>query len=286
MRAFASGSCASRELAASIDHPNIIPIYDAGEDDGRLLHRDALRRGDRPQGAPAPRTAPLEPTRALADHLAGRGRARRCARARPRPPRHQAVERPARPDARPRLPVGLRPHQDAPPTRVGSPRTGLVGTVDYVAPEQIRSEEVDGRTDIYSLGCLLFECLTGEVPFAHASEVAVVYSQLEEEPPRPSERIPGLPIALDTVLARAMAKLPDDRYATCRDLVDAAADSLGLVAAPSKLAGRQRWQWLVIAAVAVVAAAIGGWLLTRTAGSAAPPGTDALVGSTRRRAGW
>ena len=86
-----------------------------------------------------------------------------------------------------------------------------MGTVDYVAPEQIRGDEIDGRADIYALGCLLFETLTGTLPFGGASDVAVVYAHLEEEPPPASDRRSELPVAVDAVLHRAMAKAPDDR---------------------------------------------------------------------------
>ena len=95
-----------------------------------------------------------------------------------------------------------------------------MGTVDYVAPEQIRGDQVDGRADVYALGCLLFETLTGTLPFTGASDVAVVYAHLEEEPPRASERRPGLPAAVDDVLARAMAKDPGERQQSCGALVD------------------------------------------------------------------
>ena len=78
----------------------------------------------------------------------------------------------------------------------------MVGTVDYVAPEQIRGDEVDGRADVYSLGCVLFECLTGEVPFPGGSEVATIYAHLEEDPPRPSARCAQVPAALDAVVTR------------------------------------------------------------------------------------
>ena len=263
------------ELAASIDHPNIIPIYEAGEADNclfiamRYVEGTDLKALLRTQGA-------LEPPHALAVSS-------QIADALDAAHERGLVHRDVKPS---NVLLGPRGHcylsdfgvtKDA-SDRVGLGGTGLVGTVDYVAPEQIRGEEVDGRTDVYSFGCLLFECLTGEVPFAHASEVAVVYAQLEEEPPRASERVAGLPIELDTVLARAMAKLPDDRYATCRSLVEATADGLGLSVAPlASPSGRPRGQWLVAAAVVVVAAAIGGWLLTRTGGAVAPPGTDALV---------
>ena len=94
-----------------------------------------------------------------------------------------------------------------------------MGTVDYVAPEQIRGDQVDGRADVYALGCLLFETLTGTLPFTGASDVAVVYAHLEEEPPRASERRPGLPPEVDEVLARAMAKDPGERQPSCGALV-------------------------------------------------------------------
>ena len=73
---------------------------------------------------------------------------------------------------------------------------------------------------MYSLGCLLFECLTGEVPFVRDSDIAVVFAHLEEPPPTASERVGELPPELDAVIARALAKQPDDRYATCGELVD------------------------------------------------------------------
>ena len=95
-----------------------------------------------------------------------------------------------------------------------------LGTIDYVAPEQIRGEEVDGRADVYALGCLLHECLTGEPPFRRSSDAAVLFAHLEEEPPT----LPGL----EQVTAKALAKDPDDRYQTCRELVEAARSALGL----------------------------------------------------------
>src|SRR3954449_6086626 len=103
----------------------------------------------------------------------------------------------------------------------------MVGTVDYVSPEQIRGDAVDGRADVYSLGCVLFECLTGEVPFSRASEVSVIYAHLEDEPPRPSERCVGVPVAFDAVLARALAKDPVERFQAAGDLAAAAQAALG-----------------------------------------------------------
>ena len=72
----------------------------------------------------------------------------------------------------------------------------------------------DGRADEYALGCLLYECLTGEAPFSRASELAVLWAHVQEPPPTASEHNPDLPIEIDPVFARAMAKDPDDRYAS------------------------------------------------------------------------
>src|ERR687887_688340 len=102
----------------------------------------------------------------------------------------------------------------------------IVGTIDYVAPEQIRDEEVDGRADVYSLSCLLYECLTGDVPFRRPSDVAVIYAHLEESVPRASERAPELAPEVDVVLERGMAKLRDERWQTCGALVESARSAL------------------------------------------------------------
>ena len=108
-------------------------------------------------------------------------------------------------------------------TGAGITRTGqFVGTVDYVSPEQIRGDDVDGRADVYSLGCVLYRCLTGEVPFPRDTEVATIYAHLQDPPPVPSERLPGLGVGFDAPIARALAKRPADRFDTCRDLADAA----------------------------------------------------------------
>ena len=98
----------------------------------------------------------------------------------------------------------------------------LLGTIDYVAPEQIAGEEIDGRADVYSLGCVLYECLVGQPPFRRDSDLAVVFAHLETEPPAPSAERPELPAALDAVIARALAKEPDERYSSCSELARAA----------------------------------------------------------------
>src|SRR5206468_10377473 len=76
----------------------------------------------------------------------------------------------------------------------------FVGTIDYVAPEQIRSDPVDGRTDVYSAGCVLYECLTGEPPFVRDSEVAVMFAHLNDAPPKPSAVRDEVPPEIDGVV--------------------------------------------------------------------------------------
>ena len=125
-----------------------------------------------------------------------------------------------------------------------------VGTPAYLAPEQIEGGSVDGRTDVYSLGCLLYECLTGEAPFAGGSRLAVAWAHLEEEPPSASERRPELPEAIDAVIRKAMAKEPEDRYSTCAALITAAEEALGLRRSPPL---RRRTALLLVAAVLVAA---------------------------------
>jgi Protein kinase domain len=103
-------------------------------------------------------------------------------------------------------------------TRAGA----FVGTVNYASPEQTRSERLDGRSDQYSLACVLFECLTGAPPFSAASSEEVMAAHREAPRPSASERRRDLVPALDEVLARGMAVRPRDRHATCRELVAAA----------------------------------------------------------------
>src|SRR3954467_13489023 len=98
--------------------------------------------------------------------------------------------------------------------------------VDYVAPEQIEGRPTDGRADQYALGCVLFECLTGARPYPRDSQVAIIYAQRGEPPPRPCELRPDLPAAIDMVVAKAMAKDPIQRYATCGQFVAAAVAAL------------------------------------------------------------
>jgi serine/threonine-protein kinase len=118
----------------------------------------------------------------------------------------------------------------------------VVGTTHYLAPEQVEGKPLDGRADVYALGCLLFHCLTGEVPFPRDNDMAVLYAHLHDEPPRLSERRRGLPEGLDAVLAKALDKSPERRFATCSALISAArtvVDAAGPLAPESTGSGRR-----------------------------------------------
>jgi predicted ATPase len=222
---------AESQMVAALDHPSIIPIYDAGDADGTVYI--AMRYVAGGDLAELLKGGPLEPDRALTilEQVAG---GLDTAHA------HDLVHRDVKP-ANVLVESGGRVYLTdfgiAKRARSrGLTRTGFfVGTLDYAAPEQIRGEAVGAPTDIYAFGCLLFECLTGRKPFDRETDVAVMHAHLLDPPPAVSEARPELPAALDAVLARALAKEEDARFATCRELVEAARACIGgqLVAAPA-----------------------------------------------------
>jgi hypothetical protein len=217
-------------VAAAIDHPNIVPIYRAGEDRGllylamRYVHASDLRRLLEGWGG-------LEAARALAilDQVAG---ALDAAHAR------GLVHRDVKPGnilLAPPVLDGDAEHAylvdfglaraDSDDRSIGGGGSFL-GTPRYASPEQAAGRPVDGRTDGYALGCVLYECLTGRPPFSGGSGEAVLLAHLEAAPPRVTTLRPDLPPAIDQVVARALAKVPDDRFPSCRALVAAARQAL------------------------------------------------------------
>jgi serine/threonine-protein kinase len=146
-----------------------------------------------------------------------------------------------------------------------------VGTPAYTAPEQIVGRGADAQADQYALGCVLYECLTGEPPFRAERELAVLFAHLQEEPPRPSDSDPSLGTDIDAVVYRALAKEPEDRYPSCVELVDAARGALGLEVPAS----RDRRSFVLGATGLIVAgAAAGAFALSRARDGPAGPRTS------------
>ncbi|MGZ4365788.1 MAG: protein kinase domain-containing protein [Gaiellaceae bacterium] len=219
------------EIAASLDHPNIVPIYAAGEADGRLFI--AMRYVEGPNLRQLLRVGPLPPAEAvwLTEQIASALDA-----AHVRGLVHGDVK-PSNALIAPGAGRGGRDHvyltdfglsRQLSEERSGAAHDRLMGTVDYIAPEQIEGNNVDHRVDIYALGCLLYESLTGLPPFQRKSAAATLFAHMREDPPRASRRNPDLAVAIDTVVARALAKSADERYQTCGELVDAARSALGV----------------------------------------------------------
>ena len=264
-------------IAASLDHPNVVPVYEAGETDDRLFIAMRFVEGSDLQ-ALLRSEGPLEPSRAVAiasqvadalDAAHARGLVHRDVK-----PSNVLLDRQDRREHVYLADFGLTQSV----TDRGPTDGHLVGTVDYVAPEQVRGDDVDGRADVYGLGCMLFEALTGTVPFSGVSDVAVIYAHLEAPPPRASERRSSLPDTLDDVLARAMAKDPDERQSTCRALVDEVRVAFGLDGRPRS--SRVLVAALLAVAIAIAAAVLGAVLVVRDDASPPPRRAARSFGST------
>jgi eukaryotic-like serine/threonine-protein kinase len=226
------------QSAASLNHPNIVAVYDTGEDmatgvpvpyivmefvDGRTV-RDLLQDGHR-----------LLPERSL-EIIDGVLRALDYS--------HQAgiVHRDIKPgnvmvtrsgDIKV-MDFGIaRAMSDAQATMTQTAQ--VIGTAQYLSPEQARGERVDSRSDLYSAGCLLYELLTGRPPFTGDSPVAIAYQHVRENPIPPSRVDPDVPAWADAIVLKAMAKSPADRYQTAADMradLQRAASGLPVAAAP------------------------------------------------------
>jgi len=216
-------------IAVSLRHPNVVPIHHAGEEDGLLfVTMDLVDGPDLRQLVIA--EGPLDPERAIgiAEQVAAaldvahaRGLVHRDIK-----PGNILVERDSG-DRAYLTDFGLAKRFDQATEAGALTRTGaFVGTLDYVAPEQIRGDRLDARTDVYALGCVMYETMAGKAPFADREEnVAKIYAHLQDEPPwLPGDGGDGG--SLDEVLARALAKEPKDRYPSAGDLARAAAAAL------------------------------------------------------------
>ena len=231
--------------AAAVDHPNIIPIFDAGEAGGVLFI--AMRYvGGQDVHSLLNRAGPLPPARA-AGIVAQVASALDAAHA------HGLVHRDVKPANM--LLGGLA--EDGSEDHVylsdfGISKTSqstsnltltgqVLGTLNYLAPEQIEGRTVDGRADEYSLACAAFEMLAGEPPFRRDQSLAVMWAQLSAPPPPLTSRRPDLPAAVDVVMFRSLAKAPEDRYPSCRAFAAALQQACGISAAdlPARSAVQQ-----------------------------------------------
>jgi serine/threonine protein kinase len=228
-------------IAASMNHPNVIPIHDMGSSNGllyiamRCVTGTDLRQMLKKRGRLQPETAVflLEQAARALDAAHRRGLVHRDVK-----PGNLLVERGndgADPDHLYLADFGITKHMGG---RTGLTSTGaFLGTIDYVAPEQIRGISVLGLADQYSLGCVLYECLTGRVPFEKDLDAAIIWAHVEESPTLPTALRPDLPPAVDDVFARVLAKRPGDRYETCREFMTAAREALGPMAEPPSPGG-------------------------------------------------
>ncbi len=218
--------------AAAVDDPHIIPVYEAGESAGVLFIAMRYVRGGDVRSM-ARELGPLPAGRAV-EVISQVASALDAAHAR------GLVHRDVKPanmllDVQPTL--AKRDHvylSDFGLTKGAMQATGLtgtgtfLGTLDYIAPEQIEGKPVDGRADEYSLACAAFELITGRPPFQRDDAMAIMYAQLSEPPPSISARRGDVPPAVDAVFGRALAKAPGDRYPNCTAFADALRDAFGL----------------------------------------------------------
>ena len=221
------------DSAAAIEHPNIIPVYDAGEVDDQLYLAMRYVQGSDLKDL-IEREGRLDPERALSfvsqvggalDMAHSRGLVHRDVK--PQNILIASGEGPESTDHVYLTDFGLTKHAAS---RTGLTAAGhFVGTIDYVAPEQIEGKAIDNRTDVYSLGCVFFEALTGRLPFERDTEVSVMYAHISDPPPSARALRTDMPPGLDGVIAKALAKNPGDRFSTCRELVVAAREELGIV---------------------------------------------------------
>ncbi len=219
-------------VAAGIDHPNIIPVFDAGEADGhfyiamRLVETTDLHALLEREGRldPARTARIIGQTASALDAAHSRGLVHRDIK--PGNILITAGDHVFLSD------FGLAKRTEA---DRGLTRTGyFVGTVDYAAPEQIQgSSALDARTDVYGLACVAYECLSGARPYQRESDLQLMIAHLQEPPPRITDVRSDVPAALDLVLAKALAKSPQDRFATCGEFAAAMTGAIANGDAPA-----------------------------------------------------
>jgi ABC-type transport system substrate-binding protein/tRNA A-37 threonylcarbamoyl transferase component Bud32 len=256
-------------IASSLNHPHTVPVLDFGEAEGTIYLAMRYVDGSDLRELLA-REGPLDPDRALAllaqvadalDEAHARGLIHRDVK-----PANILIESADDGEHVFLGDFGLAKYASSVSSLTSD--QAFVGTIAYVSPEQIRGEEIDSRADVYSLGCVLYECLAGAPPFARDSELAVVYAHLHERAPPLTDVRPELPDGIDGVIRTATAKSPGDRFSSCAELIAAARFALA--------GGRVRRRHLRAGAAVGVVAALGAIAasviaLTHEAGGGMPP---------------
>jgi serine/threonine protein kinase len=219
-------------LAAALDHPHVVPIYRAGEDDGNLYLTMRYVEGTdlaamiTDHGRIEPRAAVeiISQVASALDAAHQRGLVHRDVK----PANVLVTQRDGK------LHTYLTDFgisKDA--NEDGMTKSGVVvGSLSYIAPEQLAGDRADGRADVYSLGCVLFQALTGDVPFPRTSTAAQMFAHLNAPPPPLGEKVPALRGPLEQVVAKALAKRPQDRYATAGEFGRAAQAAMNAARVP------------------------------------------------------
>ena len=268
------------EAAASTEHPNIVPIYSAGEADGVLYIAMRYVEGDDLRHLISNR-GPLPPDRAI-EIVSQIASALDVAHAR------GLVHRDVKPGNILLDEGGNAYLSDFGLIKRSTVDTGLtetgqfMGSIEYCAPEQIRGDEVDGRADVYSLACVLYESIAGRPPFQRDTEVATLYAHLEQDPPRLASDGSGPVRELDPVVAKAMAKRPSDRYASAGEFARAARHVAGVTSGERQAAAPRspRGRILLVAGALAAALAAAGLALALSSGDdGTPPSDPAATGS-------
>lgn len=309
---FAERFRSEMRLAGSLDHPAIVPVYEAGEQDGQLYIAMKLVDGENlsQRISRAGRLSPEEATKVVAD-IAGALDEAHSKRILHRDVKPANILLGHGSDRAYLTDFGIAKSLEATQSLTD---TGFgVGAIRYMSPEQVENRNLDERSDIYSLGCVLLEALTGVDQYADESMASILLKKVSQAPPRPSELAPNLGDSFDSVLARALAKDPDDRYESAGELAAAARKALSGAdetvvlwskhlpqdREPTKQLpvnratrsgsrrqtaslgqsppGKNRLPWLITAAMSVVVLVLAGYALSQGSGGSSEQTTRDVV---------
>jgi serine/threonine-protein kinase len=276
--------------AAAIEHPHILPVYAAGESDGVLFLAMRMVEGlDLREILRGSAALPFDQVERIGKQIGGAldaAHARGLVHRDVKPGNILVTGQPETDDADFCYLMDFGVSTWTASSAATTLSTGqMAGTANYMAPEQIEGGRVDGSADLYSLGCVLYECLTGRAPFSGRSPAAILHAHLHEQAPAPSSIRPGLPPGVDGVTERALRKTPEERYASCRELTQdlraalagstATPASVGVATAPAGAPtsrSRGRALWITMAAVGTaLGVAVAGLAFLSLRGQEPPP---------------